>query len=216
MLLTEARAWVRQFAANAASGDTSAYTDANIDRAIKAICDDFIKVTQCTRQLSDLTITIATAAISVSAIANFRPELLLRAYIPAYGQLIRTDFDSLLAMQVEAPSHSALPTHIAFTTATAGSLYPIPDIAYTAKLLWLPRLTTFTAGTASPDGVALNIADDYLRMILTHGAPALLQHNEKEQRYASSSWKKYVEFRDSLIGAGSLGASVATRSFLEE
>jgi hypothetical protein len=63
---------------------------------------------------------------------------------------------------------------------------------------------TIAGGIADP---TLNIPVDLMPKILTHGAPAELQHNDPEMGYAGESWKKFQEFIKSCAG-GHLGVQV--------
>jgi hypothetical protein len=210
--LTTARALVRQFARNA--GESSMYSDADVDRAIQAIGDDWIHHTRCTRTLSDLSLTADDSdlpSLSSLATAGFLPEQIVRVYIASEGDLSVVPHETLLYEQ-EVNPRTDTPEWLAFTTATAGEVYPTPDTAYTLKVLWVPPLTSFTAGTASPDAVSLNIPDHHLRLALIYGATALLQHNEVEHAYATASWQKYLVWRASHAGTGGMGAKTIRRS----
>lgn len=210
MTIATARTWIRDFARNA--GDSTEYSDARVDRALQFVGSRFVRVTRCTRTTSNLTITSGSSAITASAVTNFRAEYLFRAYIPAQGELQIIDHEDLLDLQVKQ-GESGLPTFIAFTSTNVGEVYPTPDAAYTAKLLWYEPFTTWTAGSApSPD--SFNVPDEWLKEILTYGVPAALQHNEVEHLYASESWKKYLSFETELTGAGGFGEKTLKRQTL--
>lgn len=207
MNLTTARSFVRQFARNA--GDSSMYSDADVDRAIQAIADDFIFITKCTRLVSSVTLTESTAALPAFP-TNFRPERLLSAYIGDYPPLDQVDHDVLRAARL-ANDSTDRPTLISFDSYTTGEVYPKPTATYlTLSLRWLEPFTTWTPGGTDPG--TLNVPDDYLRTILMYGATSLLQHNEPEHKYAAESWQKYATFRDSMRGSGGLGTNYHVRT----
>lgn len=220
MTLTDARAMVRQFARNAGSSDM--YSDTEVDRAIQTVGYRFCRVTRCIQSsyLADegLAEGIYGASFTLASTlgAAFRPEHTLAVLISEGGDLQDSEFrrleivsyEELMAMH--ASVDEATPTHCAWesvsSTAAVLRLWPISDGDYDLTVrFWVP-FTTFTAGTASPSGVTLNIIDAHLAEILPYGPPAILQHTEPEHAYASQSWQKYLEFERSMMGAGSLGA----------
>jgi hypothetical protein len=84
-LTTDARLFVRYSARNA--GSSTQYSDADVDRAIQVAADQFILRTRSTRTTSSFTITADTSTVSFTTVTNFRPERLIRAWIPATGRL---------------------------------------------------------------------------------------------------------------------------------
>jgi hypothetical protein len=208
MTVTDARNFVRQFARNAQ--DSSMYNDASIDRAIQTVCNRFIRVTKATKKTDTLAVTAGASTIDLSEIDDFRPERLLRAWISGKPELELTDFWTIDSRLVNEPS-AGVPTLIGFNTTTDGAIFPAPDADYTINLLWVPPLTTWTIG-ATDDATALNLPDDWMQEILVYGATATLQHTEPEHKYASESWKKYLEFETSAMGAGNLGVRAVPRS----
>jgi len=211
--LTEARSWIRQFSRNA--GDSSMYSDTDIDRAIAAIGDDFVWTTRCLRSQFTLSTVASTTTISgASAPAGFLPQRIIRVWIADQGPIVIIDHESLMAKRVKSDIDGA-PQFLAYlTTAQTDSpeAYPTPDAVYTVNFLYVPPFTTFTIGTSSPNAVTFNLPDDYLRVIFTYGVPAMLQHNEPEHGFAGESWKKYTTFRDMVKGTGGLGAHVTSKA----
>jgi hypothetical protein len=209
MTLADARAIVRQFAKNA--GDATAYSAAEIDVAIQAVCDDFIAHTLATRTSDTADVTVAVADVDVSGITGFRPDRLIRAWLEdddgkEYPNLLSVA-DTETRDDRVADDTAGLPGKIAFPSTDAAVLYPTPDAAYTLHVDYRAPLTTFTAGTGSPETVTLNIDDDYLRTVMMYGATAFLQANHPEYGYASQSYQKYIAFRDSTgRRAGTRGA----------
>lgn len=208
--LSDARLWVRQFARNAQS--SSMYSDSDVDRAIMTVGDDFVWKTNATRTLSSLSIISGTSTITSGFATGFVPERILRAYIATYNDLTITTHETVLRLLKDNAISAGTPTHLGFYSTTALEMYPTPDANYTLKVLWVPPFSSFTVGTGSPTGVTFNLPDEYLRVMWTYGAPAMLQHNEPEHAYASESWKKYEEFRNRLVGAGGLGARSQARN----
>lgn len=212
MTLTTARGWVRQFARNA--GSSTMYPNDMIDRAIQAVGEDFLRETKAVVQVDSVAVTLATASVDVSGLAvGFAPERLIAAYLSGQaGALDLIGFDALTELQVETPTTGA-PSALAFEDSSTVSVWPTPDAAYTLRLRWWVPFTTWTPGvdTATADTIHLNIRPDHLLKILPDGAPAMLQHNEKEMGYATASWARYVAERQKLRGAGSLGAKFLDR-----
>lgn len=113
-----------------------------------------------------------------------------------------------------------------FTLGTQGAYssavtyYP-GDVVSNSSRTWQCKVTalaqTPTAGTywndlgantlVAPAGVTLNIPDDVLSEILTCGAPAQLQKNQPEHKYAADAWATYLALESSYIGAGGLGGN---------
>lgn len=209
MTIAQARLYMRQFARDAS--DESSYDLDEIDRAIQAVADDFIHATRCTRTVANIAITEAAAALG-SFPSGFLPEMILRAWITGKGDLDIIDHSELVKLQVQTTNEdgdelTATPRYLAFSSLTTGEVHPTPDDDYTLKIQYVAPFTSFTPGQSTSSTV-LNIPDHYLRNILVYGATALLQHNEEEKRYASTSWRKYENFRDSCIGAGNLGTQL--------
>jgi hypothetical protein len=213
MTLTTARAMVRQFARNA--GDSSMYSDTDVDRAIRFVCQRFVRFTRCVKATSTITLTASSSAASFAAEENFRPERLLRVWFTLAGVVKGTctvvDHGEILEMLEASPSTEGVPDHIGFSSWSAAAVYPLPDEAYVLNALWAVPFTTFTPGTGTPDDITLNIPSDLLEEILIYGPPAVLQHNEPEHLYASASWQKYLEIEASMRSAGSFGARAAFR-----
>lgn len=200
---TDVRAYVRQFSRNAEESDL--YSNEEIDRAFLALMDDFVRATKCTFRNDTLAITTAVAAITVFP-DNFRPEYALKIWIAGKGRIERTDIGTLVDQQICLPAATGVPTLLAFDSATSADLFPTPDANYTAKLLWTPPFTIAEDET-------FNVPDEYIRTAVLFGVPSFLQHNEKEnQDIAAQKFKLYLNYRDSLSGAGSLGATSSDRA----
>jgi hypothetical protein len=210
--VNDAREFVKQFARNAA-GSNSQYTLEEIDRSIQAVCDRFILKTRCTRRTDTLTLTINSSVLPALP-TNFRPEKLLRVWIPSQGRLTRVDHGGIIDRQLDEGA-TGVPEYIGFDSFTSGEVYPTPDVAYSVKLQWVEPFTTWTAGGNDP-GTALNIPDDYLRLVLMYGASSILQFNEPKNPEAKAKWKEYLNFEEGFENSGSLGAATTDRSPVEE
>lgn len=211
MIITDARTHVRQFARDGL--DSTLYGNADIDRAIQVVGQRFCRETRCLRRADDVTATVSSATLDISAIvtAGFRPEQLIDVYIAGYGEpLSIIDYTTLNQYQTDQPA-TTKPEAVAFPTQTTAQVYPTPDIAYALKFRWWERFTSWTAGDAAAGATSLNLPDDYLLEILTYGATATLQHNEKKNAYAATSMAKFEAFMARLRGAGTLGQKVIKR-----
>jgi hypothetical protein len=84
MTITEARAWLRNFATDA---DSSRYDTTILDQAIQFAGNEFCRRTRAIRKVSDVSLTAADSTPDISgAVATFfRPERLIDAFIP--GQI---------------------------------------------------------------------------------------------------------------------------------
>lgn len=208
MNLTTARSWARQFSRNA--GDSTMYTDADVDRAIQTVADRFIVKTRCLKTVSSIALSQGVAAASLAGIPTFRPDRLVGAYLSTVATpLMMVDYETYLASFVTDASQG-VPTAIAFETPSTCYIWHTPNAAYTLRLRWTDFFTPWTPGGADPG--TLNLADDFLRGILSFGVPATLQHNEPEHKYASATWQRYLEFEKDNLSAGSTGARVMFRN----
>jgi len=192
------------------------YSDADVHRAIQIVGNDFIWFTKFGRQTSNLSLVEDTSTFSAS-LTSFRPDRVVRVWIPSENELAVVPHETILAFQ-ESAEREGTPEKICFTDTTsgtiAGEVYPTPDANYTAKVMWIPLFTSWTAGTSSPDST-LNLPDDVALQVFSTGAVAKLQMNEPEHGYAQLLWKEYLIYRQSMRGAGSTGAKSFTRPEVE-
>jgi hypothetical protein len=137
----------------------------------------------------------------------------MRAWIPTKGRLSIIDHGSLVDRQIKSTS-AALPTVIAFDTATTAEVDPLPDATYTngAKIQWWEPFVAWIPGAGSP---TFNLPDEHLRIIAA-GAGAHLQINEKENKQAIERWQEYQAKRDGLALTESSAGYTSDRSMLEE
>lgn len=99
-----------------------------------------------------------------------------------------------------------------FTTVPNFNLYPTPDAVYTVNFVWSDIFTTWTPGDTGSDATVINLADDYLRMVVLYGAPSFLQANDPEHAFASKSWQIFQNYINEMLGKGGSGEEVITPS----
>jgi hypothetical protein len=160
--LADRRAWVRQFARNAQ--DSSAYPDAEIDRAMHLAADEWVRLTKATRQLSTLALTAGSAALP-SLPDDCMPEKFLQSFLTLSGRLIDpkfqlTSYEAVLAAQANLGAEcgyfptatssgsptSGQPKMMGFQDRGTGIVYPTPDAAYAVNVWWWAPVTSFRAG----------------------------------------------------------------------
>ena len=252
--LLDARSRIRLAARNA--DDSGLYTDAAVDNALVLALDEWTRIVKPTRTTSTLTLTAASASLPTLP-TGFLPEQLLRVYLTLSGQFVRPNimsisYDALLEKQYENGGDAVgRPQYMAFTSPTAGVVYPTPDNAYSLLLRWWSQPTSWTAGTqglyaagtayqkgdvvsdsgtlylalqaslgqtpsssatywvsqgsgtaTAPSAIAMPFPDDHMRAIFAFGAPALLQHTEPAQAYASEAFAAFKEKAESIAARG--------------
>jgi hypothetical protein len=210
MNVTTARTYVRQFARNGT--DTGTYTNADVDRAIITVGEDFVAHTRSTLRRDSLALAPGDYNLPAfaGALANFTADRLVRAYIDDQQELSIVDFATIVDSR-RNNDISGAPTAIGLEVpgpnigAGLGQVWPRPDGLYTLYLVWFEPFTTWTEGVVDGSGITINLREDLLRPILIHGATAMLQHTEKQHAFGSRSWQLYLAFRDSMRAAGNLG-----------
>ena len=215
MNLTTARLWVRQFARNA--GDSSVYSDTDIDRAIYTVGERFARMTRCVRTASSVDLTADDATVDFSGVTGFLPEQIISAYVLTEANAVAVvKWEDLYQKQINTPTGNdpCQRRELAFETPTIANIWPAPTEDGTLRVRWWETFTTWTLGVADGTSTTFNLPDQYLTEILTYGAPACLQHNSEEHGYMGESWKKYLEFEQRMMGAGNLGARSARRAMI--
>lgn len=208
MNLSDARTWILDAARNA--GEPGTYSAERVDMALQFVGNQFCRTTHYLRRAASVTLTPSSPAVSFAAVSEFRPERLTQAYVVGFsGGVSIEDWQTVYDLVVDQAS-AGVPTKLAFEDDDVCNVWPIPDIAYTMRFRFWRPFTTWTLG-AEPSGVTLNLPDDVLMPILRYGAPAALQHSEPETLYANESWKKYLDWERSMVGANSPPVQTARR-----
>lgn len=198
---------LKLFARNAF--DATMYPVPILHYALRGILNDFIRVTKCTQIVTQFSLTQGASGFFIPG--DFRPDNILRVYIPGLVSEFEVVGHAELTRHLECSSSSCgKPCKIAFATRTVGDVFPSPNSNYTASVLWWTPLVNWTIGNDN-DPTILNIPADYLERILETGGPAAVQFNEKDQGYAAPAFALYREYRDSMRGAGGLGAKSIQR-----
>jgi hypothetical protein len=217
MSLTQARAWVRQFARNA--GSSTMYANEDVDRAIMFVGDRFCRMTRALKKYaSSELLATSDPDIDFTGLTRFRPNQLVSAHIDGEEDPLEVVEWAALLEEIDEDDSEGVPTLLAFADWTTAKVHKTPDDDYTLHVRWWDRFSLDIAdvGTATPGSVVLNIPTDWLTEILTYGVPAALQHHEPEHMYASQSWAKYLEFENRMKGAGGLGVRAVTRKKFDE
>ena len=105
-----------------------------------------------------------------------------------------------IRMQLEADTGTRQPKYIGFETPASGLLYPTPDAAYTITFIWIQDIVSWTAGTASPDGVTFNIPDRLMMPILQYGGAAILTRSWPRNKSAVPNWSEFQEWVEETKG----------------
>lgn len=207
MTLSAGRAWVRQFARNA--GDSSVYTDADIDRAIMAAANTFIDATRSTMRLDTVTAAAGSDEVDLSSVGGFRPDRIKRIYL-GDRPLGIWSWEELVAQQ----DCTGTPTAIAFEDWQTARVYPTPTANTDIKVRWYPPFSSWDVGCndTTAQGIIFNLPDDWMQQILIYGATSILQHTDPQQLYANASYQKFQAFIKSMTGAGNIGAKVSYRT----
>ena len=219
MTLTTAREIVRQFARNVA-GDNSIYSDSDIDRSIQMVGEDYLQFTHSTLSVDGVNFYEDDPDF-LNLPEGFSPDRLIRFWIPEETTLSIVPLDFIIEKQADDPQ-TGLPLYAAFDSRevnsdglheSAGSVWPTPNDDFTAYIQWVPPFTSFTAGTASPNSVIFNIANDQFRQVLMTGAVGVLQRNDAEHKdLARKNWDEYVQYRTRMVGRNGLGARISIRT----
>lgn len=197
MTLTAARAMVREYARNA--GDSTMYSDTKIDHAIQAAGSEFCRETGFLRTMTTLALTAASNVLPTLP-TDFRPENIREAFTTA------DDVDVVNYSEIaEADADSGPPTQVAFSSDSAGIVYPTPTVDTSLYIWYYQPFTPFTAGTASPGSVTITLPDDALIPCLIYGATSKLQFNEPEHGYAVAAATQFQQHIARYRGRGGLG-----------
>lgn len=171
-------------------GDSYATTD--IQRHIRFVLEEFVRIARPTRAIGSVTITAATATLDIiSTIAAFHPSRFLRASI-GYYPIEAVDYQHVARLHTEEHD-SAQPEKIAFREDNIAVLYPTPDVQYIASIAYVVPL-----GTLAESASVIPIENDLLHMPLFTGVPASLRYAAREQLFASAEWQQFVAYAQAI------------------
>ena len=230
MNITEMRTHIRYFARNA--GDSTQYNNTEVDFSGQIAMDEAVQRLKCLPTNSTLSLTSGSDTLPTFP-GGFTPDLLISAYLtgsniqvsfgitdeteqiyienaPTYtggrktAQLKIRDYTGLLDLKY-AYGLSGQPTQIAFQTLTAGLCYPKPNDTYVLNLLWNGTINAWTAGSSGSElTTSLYLPDKIMRYVVMYGAPAYLQHNDPDHKYAAVTWQKWQGWLDRNGGINNL------------
>jgi hypothetical protein len=154
MILATARRWVRRSARSA--GDSSVYTDEDVDMALQFVGQDFCRVTQALTSVFQASLNPDDGQIDIDDTTyNLMPEHLRSVFLSDQQEPLNViDYASLNKLRVLNPDNG-VPTDCAFldnlTSAVSGNptlyLYPINDLLRTLfAQFWVP-FTTWLPGS---------------------------------------------------------------------
>jgi hypothetical protein len=195
MGIIECRTLVRRYAKEA--GSSAVYSDADIDSAIEFVGTRFCRMTHYLQGTGTIALTAASASADATLLTTFKPERLLYALCStAYAPMEVIPYPQLWTMARQ--SQSGIPQYLAFSSETAGAVYPTPSANATITVAFWEMFTVATP----------NLPRHVLIEAIPCGATAILQHSNPEMAYASASWAQYLAVEASYIGANSRGAHV--------
>lgn len=232
MTIDETRTLVRANGRNtdATYGDPK-ITAARVDSAIQYVCNDFIIHTRCLKQINTKALVADTATFSITSPATLRPDRVILVMlgqvttgVPIESQpdpLIRVSWDELWKMRAEDTA-TGYPTHYAFSEwaqdsspNVEGAVWPTPDAAYILQITHVPPFTAWALG-AGTGSTVVNLSDDILMALCSHGIPARLQFTDPDQKHwVKELWTNYLEFRERQKGAyGSIVGDVSFKDMM--
>ena len=193
MALTDLRQLARFFCRNA--GDSSAYSDSNIDLALQLAADEWCRIVRVPRTVGSLTLTAGSNALPAAVSANWSPEFHIGTSLYLAGQLVNPnmDFTDYNTVAREAWIHGdngtissnastsclSAPRMYGYlqnsTAANVGICFPTPDQPYVMFQEFRDQFTSWVSGGTCS---GFNLPDEHLRVIATDGACAYLQQNE--------------------------------------
>jgi hypothetical protein len=216
MTLTTARDWVRNAVSDAKDGNR--YSDTDIDRAIISAGQEFCRRTKCLKRVDSVSVSAGDEDFPLTGnplTYGFRPERLIDVFLMGEPDSLKViDYTDLNAALAEDTTQGT-PGAIAFLDAATAQLYPIPDIAYTAKLRFWLQFSDWTPGTSSPDSIILNLPNDYLPAVLNDGAPAILTAPDKKNAFSVAARARFEAYIVGMLSAGTFGARVVYRNSLD-
>ena len=187
--LDEARTTVESGALHVATGS---YSNAEVDRAIRFVGNDFVESTHCTHTSTTFTVGTGSNVVDFTGetgLGLFQPTNLIWMSVDNY-ELKRAPLHSVYRRFQES-TPLGRPQWVAFEGADRAVLYPQPDQTYTLRLHWYETFTSFTIGTGTPGSVTLNIPEQYVDGVLRWGAATALVYNDPDSLYAQTGWQQY-------------------------
>lgn len=190
LTLADLQTITRYSARNA--GDSSGYPPEQVDLAIQASADEFLRITRATRRLDTIALTIGSATVPAFP-DNFLPDRAIETYLTLSGNIIKpgisfTTIENVLSGQQQGgcvPAGATPPTSpptgqptlIGFEDRSTAILNRLPDKAYTLNVYWWEPFTSWTAGSGS-SSLTFNLSDEALRIVAGAGAAYFLQRME--------------------------------------
>lgn len=216
MTLTTARDWLVNAVADAKDVDLFSPTD--LDRAIYCAGETFCRMTRCLKRVDTIAIAASNNSVSLAGSPTtngFRPERLIDGFLSGFEDPINVIDYTELNAAVVADSALGIPVAMAFLDWTTAEVWPVPDIAYTLKIRYWLAFNSWAFGTSSPDSVTLNLPTDYLPRVLSEGAASVLTAADKKNQFGTVMGQRFLQYVESMKGAGNLGARVVFRNKLE-
>lgn len=151
------------------------YDDTDLDRAIIAACQRFVRETKCNRTRTAYSLASGTSSIDLTtgtgSITGWLAEWWVMGTINSYPVFLNS-YDSVVrGYQGNTPT--GRPQAIGFLTPSYGLFDKQTDAAYTLYITYSPPFTTWTAGTATTT-TTIGVPDSYAREIIWWGARGYL------------------------------------------
>lgn len=150
-------------------GDT--YDPSKLDRAIRAACTHFIRVTNCNK--SDVAISLGMGVSTFNPITEVGDDWVEDQFIAAEISMEPVDKLPYREVRMEyeggVTPTAGLPTKFGIRADAVALLDKPTDQAYTLTLTRRTPLLTFTLGLAEPTGVDLNIPAEWAHDIIWFG-----------------------------------------------
>lgn len=138
MLISTARTWVKDIAREA--DDDTVYPASRVDRAIASVLARFLRATRILTSLSNLDLSDADPDLP-DLPGGFKPECFVKGWLDDDHEsdvVLRAD-EYLRWQRSENDSH-ATPQILAFTSSSAGQVWPTPNDDYTLTMRWWRNL----------------------------------------------------------------------------
>lgn len=190
--LTTIRQYIRELALNASELD---YDNTSVDMAFKVAANEYLERLAPDFSGGNVTVTSGSSAVDFSALTGFSPTLVRGMFIDTNYPVHVRDEAWVRQQIIDNPS-SGRPEYIGFSSETTGVTWPTASANYTLNVDYENVLTSWTAGTSSPDGVTINIPEAHAIKIATMGAPVVLQYGDNRSTYGRPEWSDYLDWID--------------------